>query len=356
MNIPSPLSQFQVHQSVFTCTPTTVFLAVPSRHQLVQGASTKPSRLEAGRAAVGELMERYVMGTAPLAPFRSTLPGYSLTAGQIADVPIEDVYFWVLGRNGQPQAADSMGAASHVTSEKAIEAAWLEFIERQSLIYHWLTRTSGNLIPFQLLSTQTLRRLAPLRNFFDEVLIVDISLHPAVCVAVVMGFGTRFMGIGVAAHWNTSDAVDSAMREVFAQLIYYSPWCARGRRTPFSTPSFDSIYAKNYYENYAPLSLRNDIEYLASGDPLQRNEPGESPHGAEMLEVIADVCQALRVKPVIVHLPNRVEGSPFRMVKMFSHGGYPHMRCDVLVPEDYPISFHRGLTTFPNRARLIPFP
>ncbi|MHB1955860.1 MAG: YcaO-like family protein [Sulfobacillus sp.] len=300
-----------------------------------------------------------------------SLPGFNLSTGETLEVPLHQVYYGD-GRTifppgeQRPYVNDSVGGACHRDSPSVIESAWLEFIERQSLIYNWLTQSPGSAIAEEQMAVDTRMMLRRMRGYFEEIPAFDISLHPEVCVAVVMGFGETYMGIGVGAHWSTSAAVRSALRELLAQVMDYRPWPDPENRVQCvdqldekieQREQIDNIYARNYYDNYSPKRLREAFRYLMEGPASRRPETeAEGVEQEDMMSRIERICRSLSVEPIVVRVPACRDDSTTRVMKMTSIGGYPHMRCDVLVPEEHAISFHRGEAVFPNRGLLIPFP
>ena len=353
---PTRYKELAIRRSVFRCDPTTVNIAAMGRGRW-DGWGTNFNRHLAAQAALGEMVER--CSSSPDRPAicaDNTLAGYSLSRGESVCVPAGRVYYGQRSRScgvdGHLQHCDSSGAASQVNSWPAIEAAWLEFFERQCFVYSWLTRTPGRVV-YHTTPAKSQRR--DLTEYFDEVFVIDISLHPAVCVALVLGFGQRFIGIGLGSHWRTTRAIDAAFREMFGQVSYYAPWLL-GRRADLRQHTeyvITDVYARNVYENYTPLTFKKAMDYLVQGQ--SRNHSNVSA-GNGSLQTVLEVCRAIHVDPIVVLVPGNFPNLPHRVVRVTADGGYPSMRCDLFQPEDFAISHHNGATSFPNRGVLVPFP
>lgn len=352
-----------IRRSVFGSTPTQVGLTASGPRE-TEGHATSMNRTHAGRAALGELVERYSMSVKAPSVKSYSLPGFNLSTGETLEVPLHQVYYGdarTLFPPGEqrPYWNDSVGGASHRDSRSVLESAWFEFIERQSLIYNWLTQSPGSAIAEEQMAMDTRMMFRRLRGYFEEIRAFDISLHPEVCVAVVMGFGETYMGIGVGAHWRTPTAVRSALRELLAQIMGYrlGAYPENSLQRVEQTEQTSNIYVRNFYDNYSPKRLREAFRYLMGSAASPRSEPDAG--GVErndMMSRLEEICRSFSVEPIVVRVPACRDDSTTRVIKMTSIGGYPHMRCDVLVPEEHAISFHRGETVFPNRGLLIPFP
>lgn len=349
-------------QSVFTSVPTGVAVIGANRHT-VEGYAMRSSRRLARLAACGEFNERYSFSVKPPGVEGYFLQGYNVIREEIVTVPLHAVYYsdaatLVPPGEERTRGADSLGAASHRTSRGALEAAWLEYVERQSLLYNWLTCSPGSRVSHEMLSPEIRQRVTRLNAYFDEVQIFDISLHPEVPVVLALGIGGVFMGEGAAAGWTLWQAVEAAINECTSRVLHYVPWDT-GRQglnlLPEEIGMERNLYVREFYKHYDPVTLRDAYRYLTEEwAHLDANGVERVPaREEEIVGVMRRVGEALNIEPIVVRVPSLRESD--RAVKVLAFEGYPHMFCSTYDPEDYAISFHRGVNKFPNRRRMVPF-
>ena len=344
-----------VSGSPFTAEPTQVGMEAGGLGT-VTGTGTDLSRRRAAMGAWGELTERYTCAVRSVHIKGYAVSAFNLTRGRPEAVPLHRVLY--ADRRSvfpegcdHPYISDSLGVACHRYSGAALQSAWFEFMERQSLIYNWLTASPGRAIePSNLVEKQ----LSRVRAYFSEVKMFDISLHADLCVALVVGTGDKFMGVGCSADWNASEAVNGAIRELLSHVvIYLPPHAAGGRGTPTRWEvrgRTGNVYADYFYHEMTPGALWHAYSYLGQGTSHPIGRRSEGGIAKRMVTVASD----LLFEPLVVHVP-RHDGSAAEVVRVLGTGAYPHMRCDLLVPEQYAIHFHKGNVSVPNRGRLIPF-
>ncbi len=201
--------------------------------------------------------------------------------------------------------------------------------------------------------------LSKLNQYFSDLRIYDISLHGDVCVAAIVGFGDLFMGIGVAAHWRTEDAVKSAARECLSHVQMYSPWdsgASLDEHYRRDVGALENSYSRNYFKSYDPDTLRNAYRYLEASVPSSRHDAEVPQDLGALMERIGKVISDLHIEPLIARLPTPIDLPMFKTAKILALEAYPHMNFAEFDPEEYAISYHRGDVTFPNRGIMIPFP
>ena len=150
------------------------------------------------RRAAGEALERFWQQVGPSSDFKI----YRLDDGEghtlrvAADIETVDV------------VSDTSGLAIHIDRTLAIEAAILEFMERQSLISHWVMGTPSRRINHEL--------ILPPRLLSGEVCVREISLFDGVYVVLAI-FGSKTgevkYSVGACADRDLSSACYRALRE-----------------------------------------------------------------------------------------------------------------------------------------------
>lgn len=173
----------------------------------------------------------------------ATVPAFNLSTGREVLIPEAVVY---LNNWASPASAfgttDSSGTACHGTFDAALDAALLEFAERQSLIAGWRLRASAVMeeMPLSSFSSPTMRQLAQAGRFT----LVRPAVFENCAVAVVVWTATecpenqvRYC-IGASAGWSDGEAVDGAVQEC-EQAYWNMAYNARFER--IRSAGFDEI-------------------------------------------------------------------------------------------------------------------
>src|SRR5699024_3091077 len=136
----------------------------------------------------------------------------------ICKVPVERVTLKIelLDKKQLPEDYfnDSSGVASHQNSNLVLKSAFLEYIERQSLIYNWLTATSGVRIDIDSINDHHINKLIKnTYNFVDILHIVNISIHNSIYVILCIGYSEEYVSVAIAADWDLNHAISSSLQE-----------------------------------------------------------------------------------------------------------------------------------------------
>jgi len=168
------------------------------------------------KPAVGEFIERHSL----FFNKRKTddyVPAFRLIDGETIDVSAQEIVFVRGGKFN-----DSCGVASHLNSRQAIEHAFLEFFERQSFIFNWLTCSEGLIIPETLITDEKNKVFYKiLHSFVDDVYLFEISLHKDIRVVLGLGIGEFHKTIGLSAHFDLQEAINSTFEEMLQSVSKY---------------------------------------------------------------------------------------------------------------------------------------
>jgi ribosomal protein S12 methylthiotransferase accessory factor YcaO len=213
-----------------------------------------------------------------------TVPAFNLSTGRRAAVPEALVY---LNNRESPASAfpttDSSGTACHATFDAALDAALLEFAERQSLIAGWRLRAPAVVedMPSSMLSSPTLRQLAQAGTFT----VVRPGVFDNCAVAVVMWTATecpentvRYC-IGASAGWSDAEAMDGAVQEC-EQAYWNMAYNARFER--IRSAAFDEIQRSYLLGNATSTADRWAWRRI---EPPERARSAEHAPGALLDEI-----------------------------------------------------------------------
>lgn len=98
---------------------------------------------------------------------------------------------------------DSTGNARHVRSDLVIEKGYLEFIERQSLIYSWLSACPGEVVDPAYIQNQNLRqKITQISSALKKISFHSISIIEGVHVIMCVGYEDKAFSVGLGSSWN----------------------------------------------------------------------------------------------------------------------------------------------------------
>ena len=334
----------------------------------ITGHSVHSNVARALKAAAGEHIERTSLyintGNFP----SDKTKGFNLATGELVEIPTSHI---LLSRdskvfqNSEPSSlgfSDSSGVASHLNSYSTIKAAFLEFFERQSLVYNWITQSPGCQVqPAEMENHLIQTACKKASHFVDELYFIDISIHPDLHVILALGFGEHYMGLGIAADWDLEEAVISSLDELFQcfgflkNKNYTEPTEDLQRRdNKRDNREVDPHYYSNYFHShFTPKKLKEAYDYLLKSNKTKTNKQ-KLP--LNLAERIARISNDLNIQIIGCFIPTVKRGIKTKIIKVLSPEGYPHMNTSILNPEEYAITHSLGATHFPNMHQMLPFP
>ena len=124
------------------------------------GVGSNENTGDAAKESMGEQLERFAL-------YKSTARTLDhLTAFEFLKMKNETVpYKYVRMANNDRQFLDSTGAGSGSFSTYAIEHGFLEFVERQSFVYTFLTKNSGQCIDEKIVKRTDVDYQSLLRDY-----------------------------------------------------------------------------------------------------------------------------------------------------------------------------------------------
>lgn len=347
-----------VNRSIFLGQHCSATIYAPSVKG-IGGYSTQFRISDTIKAAIGEHIERtslYINA----GNFKSEkCVAFNLITGEVIEVPASRILLnynskIFKGKEINDDYNDSCGVASYLDSSSAITNAFLEFFERQSLIYNWLTQSKGSRIDLSSIENPKLRSIIKKSfHFIDEFHIIDISIHPSINVALSLGIGEHYMGMGVSANWDLEKAMMDSIKEMFQ---CFSINLQTDRQKLRSGDEYDSDYYFKYlFTHFDPQKLRQAYSYLIDS-PKIKNITDKRNFPDNFTDRILQISQDLDLNLYACFIPTVKRGLKTKIVKVFSPEGYPHMNTKKINPMDYHITHSLGRTEFPNLYKPLPFP
>ncbi len=151
-----------------------------------------------------------------------------LTLGN-ARIPAEDIYWGLVGHR---KNSTTSGTAGHFNYAQALINAWLELVERDSFLVHWLNTISPQRISlenfFKVASSANVNQLKELiekcKRYKLEVYFLDITsdIKVPVCCAVIISRSSTDIKVtvGASAGFDAAQILLSSLREALSVLTF----------------------------------------------------------------------------------------------------------------------------------------
>ncbi|WP_433745924.1 YcaO-like family protein [Falsibacillus pallidus] len=364
------ISSFHVNKSMFkeSAYVTTIY---NKKYPGVMGASIKNNLNSSLKAACGEHIERVALYNNPKYIKKRTIQAFNIINGDINEFPVETVLLSVdsiFQSKGMPDNFynDSCGVASHLSSKEAINNSFLEFMERQSLIYNWLTCSPGKLVCLdECKNKEILKLLDKQYSFVDKVFIFEISIHPLCKVILVFGFGEKYFGMGLGADFHAEEAILKALTELemcYSNSLnkYYVEKKDETSALEFNMSEEEMykdphFYANYFFRKYDAKKLKHVYAYLFDNVETVKikemwvDEPDQYDY---MKKILYD----LNLNIYGCYIPNANNFYKTKIFKVFSPDCYPHLNNKFYDAKDYKISYLNGEVVLRNNMEPVPFP
>lgn len=304
------------------------------------------------KASIGEWIERYSLINNKFEE-EDLLEAFDLIKGNKINVPAPKV----LIMDGE-DFNDSCGISTHLNSDDVIKSAFYEFFERQTLVYRWLTKTSGKVINVNMINDNKIKTMyKKLYNFVDQLYLFDISLHHNIHVILAIGYSDYYKAIGLSADISLKNAITSSLEEFYQ--TFGESWNKRYLRKAGITKkqplrNSSDVY-KEYYNKIDPKTFESEYKFLienCEGELSDVNNYMDIPFS----EVLKNISEDLNLELYCCYIPCSLENLKTKMVKVFSPNGYPHMLPEVFTKEETHVNFGKGKRELPNQYNRIPFP
>lgn len=354
---PFLLKNFKIYESIFFNRPKSC-VVTSSFDKNIVAFSRKFNKKALVKAALGEFQERLSCMKTIVKPESATVPffkGFNLLDGSIINIPAD----FIIYNHDQPlfdyypeaEYSDSSGMAAHLNSNLAIEKAYLEFVERQSLVYSWLKKDPGKIINIENLNDSKISLIY--KNFksrLNNLYVYEISIFPEIKVVLTLGFSNDFFSIGMGCDWDLKNAIKSSFDElnmIFESLITHKFFN--------SAKNSENIYVQEFY-NKSITTFLNEVDYLLCNqnhyDHTKRNN---NECKAELYLSIQNFSQRFNIELYATHIPLPGLNNAAKIVKVFSPEAYPHINTSLFDPKDYKITSSLSDGDFPNLYKMIPF-
>lgn len=339
----------------------------------INGSSVKNNIKPALKAALGEHVERVCLYKNIKTLKKKEVLAFNFLTNEQEYIPnkyvsltfIDDVFF----ENDEERNNfynDSTGVASHLNSNMAIKNSYFEFVERQSLVFSFLTKTPGTRVIYDEMHIEKNDMLRSAYLYFDEVVFYDISLFDGIYVIIGIGLGSKYYGVGLSADRDLNKAFTGALDELMACVFRSIPKdYTNQNRNNIDTPEInrDAIFKDpHFYSNVFFSKLNSDyikksFSYLQCEKKVYLSERIVDSQGFDVIKDARNFAQKYNINLYLVYIPITNINYPNKVVKFLSPDCYLHINTLLIKPEDYSISYMRDANQkFPNKNIYLPFP
>ncbi len=363
---PFLINQVQVARSIFKGD----YIKVNVRSNInkgIEGGSASFSIRRALKSAFGESLERTSLYINSGNIKEDEVLGYDFTKDSFTKVPLQRILLISnspLLKNKNFDFNDTCGVASHVNSYRTIEAGFLEFIERQSFVFNWLTKSKGEKIDISNFSDpRTINLVNKAGNYIDNIYAFNISISPNVFVILCLGVGSKHVGIGLNAGWSAESTFQGAMEELFQFFglqknkydikLSNSDNIGKLLGSNFIDEEDPQYYAKSFVKNFGKEKLMNEYSYLFNSIKLDELYKEEPQNIRDLTSIIKKTGKELMIDIKMTFIPSKVENIPIKIVKFLSDEGFWHMKTEII--DTNKVTLLKG-KSLPNKGRLLPFP
>lgn len=290
-------------------------------------------------SSLGEYFERLSMfdNNKLLFQNNSDLPGISLRTRKNIKLTNDEIIEKRL-------FLDTCGLSSHIKSNLCIDNSLNEFIERQSFIYNYLSKSPGELIDKKLYCY-----FYNTPYEFKEIKFYNISLIPNyyVILAIICKKDDVWLGLGSSVEFK--DALLKSIKEI--QQFYLSSKL-NGKNKQ------NKLYNKGDYANtYSKLSsfeIREAYEYLLDSPTLRKTNKIKSSISS-MESIIKDLYIKCGIEPYIFFLQLN-QHNWFKVCQIVDLNWFPSLNPKWYPEDVYDFVENKMKVILDRKCNFIPFP
>lgn len=356
---PFLLKNFFVKSKIFL--DSYVYAEMDSIDEIAKGYGLRYNKISAIKAGLGEHLERVcAFSNFTKQEVENSIPVidcFNLLTGECAKVQANKIFLnfdlpMFNSVDTKKNFNDSCGLASHITSMEAIEGALKEFIERQSLVANWLTRSPGEKVSLGLLkekkslNIKLLNLVQHAENMSDMLFSFNISLIDGIYVILTIGTKGNAFSAGIGTDCLLEKAIENSLNEYL--MILES--CIIREQININS-------ADKYVMNFYSLTVKEFLEsfkYLLEGEDRLLERSYSSPEN-NMNSLIINLNKKYKLNIYACYLPHPIKQINSKVVKVFSPEGFPHIDTELFDPEEFEISEHLTQKNFYNKYKSIPF-
>jgi hypothetical protein len=247
---------------------------------------------------------------------------------------------------------DSSGIAAGETSEMALNHAIYEFVERQSLVYSFLTERPGVKLDNVIVGGKIFEEL---KN--GEFCINDISIVDGISVVLLIFGKEEGFSVGLGTDKNQKKAAYKAFSEA---LGYGFHLIKNGKQEKEFLDYMEEgenkadVYSQYMHQFFSKESLFEAYRYLENGKVAQS---WKKTLFLSRSVNLFEVSRQLKIPIKVQFLKSNLSESRIKIARVFSEDAYPSINNLEIEPLNYKVSFFENEhPQMINISKYLPFP
>lgn len=342
----------------------TIHTTIDGFFPALKGLANKLTSSNALKSSLGEFSERYA--ELVYKESHEKIVAFNIIDNKKVFLDAAEVYLLRKKRKDLVEGDfyDSSGTAFFTDTDNAIEKAFFEFIERQSLVYSFLRKWPGKKIDSHT-------RLSNLRSYsntiFSTMFLNDISILKGVHVILFVGINRNSYNVGLGTAYDVNQAIKKSLEEgigfqefrisdeeIQNRQIFLEKIDSVLKNNDIPVSSYDSIF----FNYLTPGFVFNRFKYLQETNSVLTDSETLVSSSLNKVIRIRNICKNWKLKPCISFLNsginNNIRGD---VIHISANGAYPHIFAPFLEPEKYKTSYLLDNSNeFPNKYKYLPFP
>lgn len=240
---------------------------------------------------------------------------------------------------------DSCGMAAHKNSNFIIENALDEFIERQSFIFNYLSKTPGENISFDFI-----KKIINIDNYFSSISFYNISLIKGYFVIFAKGLINNQFHVGLGSSNDFTVALNKCIKELYQ--------CKNSYTYPIDKVDIINEKEFNYdvfFYSLDPLKVKKAYEYLEKGN-LEFDYDIIYSNKLSLFDAVKKLNYVCKINPHIVVYNTKYLNSNIKVIQIIDLNWFP-----ALLPYRYNTEVYDYVEKVMDRqldrkCNFIPFP
>ena len=238
--------------------------------------------------------------------------------------------------------SDTCGCACFMNSLDAIERAFFEFVERQSLIFSYLTKT----FKYKIIIEENLKKeIIPFQLNYLEF--YNISLIDSIFIVISVGIYNDKVNISLGAGYDIVSAIIKSVTEAMQIHLYYD------LLDSYLVKKYSSS-KKDYFEYFMdidPNRIKKAYEFLDESKIIYLNKKCKKNNSFS--KAVKELNNEYQIEPILFFLRNK---DSFKVAKIIDFKWFPSLSPRAMSEEKIKnIEKITGLT-IDRKCNFIPFP
>lgn len=317
------------------------FSANNNLNESISGSATRPYQRESVLAGIGEYFER----NAVFALNRNF--GNKERVGCLSLLTKKVNYFDICNEKYKIYFSDTCGCACHTNSNNLIKNCFSEFVERQSFMLRYLSKTAVYKLKFG-------------KNLFEKLLpkelrhlkFYNISLVDSYFVILCIGTLNNDFYIGVGADFNLFNAIKNCIKEVMQINSFYTNKNKQNNKSYVKSRDKEFKDYIDYFIELDSKTLENAYLFL---DKFEEKNVEDSflKSSYNISDTLDELYDKYKIEPYLFFMKNMYN---FKIAKIVDFNWFPTLLPKAISEEKIKnIEKITGLT-IDRKCNFIPFP